>query len=76
MGIRETRKKLQRSVEYIAQNERREVALRELSLLRQTLDRQLDLLSEESKDATDTEASTSVAEAAREGFETLYEDPA
>ncbi|MCX7428801.1 MAG: hypothetical protein NTW96_24640 [Planctomycetia bacterium] len=45
MGIRETRKKLQRTVEYITySSESREVALRELLLLKQTLDASIESL--------------------------------
>lgn len=44
MGIRESRKKLQRSVIYIAQCEKAESALHELTLLKQTVDSQVQLL--------------------------------
>jgi hypothetical protein len=83
-GIRETRKKLQRSVLFIVQCEKAESALRELTLLKQTVDSQVRLLSEklnlleDCEDATDSqEASqqsneeTPVAQAAREGFSSL-----
>ena len=45
-GVRETRKKLQRSVLYIAQCEKPESALHELTLLKRTVDSQVILLSE------------------------------
>ena len=44
-GIRETRKKLQRSVLYLSQCKKAEVALHELMLLKQTVDSQVELLS-------------------------------
>jgi hypothetical protein len=45
-GIRETRKKLQRSVLHIVQCEKADSALYELTLLKQTVDSQVRLLSE------------------------------
>ena len=44
MGIRETRKKLQRTVEHIACCEKPEAALHELLLLKQTLDAAIESL--------------------------------
>ena len=91
-GIRETRKKLQRSVLYIIECEKADSALHELTLLKQTVDSQVELLSkklnlqEETDDAPDTEATDAsatigdqdvgdpVAEAAKQGFNTLYTD--
>lgn len=61
MGIRETRKKLQRTVLYIAQCEKAESALHELTLLKQTVDGLVWLLTsklnllEDCEDAKDTE---------------------
>lgn len=59
-GVRESRKKLQRTVLHIAQTESLEVALRELSLLKRTVDAQVEMVSmklnvlEDRKDAEDT----------------------
>jgi len=78
-GIRETRKKLQRTVLGIVNCEKAESALHELTLLKQTVDSQISILSdklnclEECDDAPDTKSTeeTDVAQAAREGFSGL-----
>lgn len=44
MGIREQRKKLQRSIITIVQCEKADAAIHELKLLKQTLDSQIDVL--------------------------------
>jgi hypothetical protein len=78
MGIRETRKKLQRTVDYVAAVNPAKMALHELTLLKQTVDDQVSRLSARidemrNSDAPDTEApQQTVAEAAAEGFGTIY----
>jgi viroplasmin and RNaseH domain-containing protein len=78
-GIRETRKKLQRSVIYIAQCSDSHAALRELYALRLTVESQIELLEKPAKEeshATNTERDikeTEVAQAASQGFNTIYE---
>ena len=78
-GIRETRKKLQRSVIYIAQCSDSHAALRELYALRLTVESQIELLEKPSKEeshATNTEGDTKetdVAQAASQGFNTIFE---
>lgn len=74
-GIRETRKKLQRSIVYIAQCGDSHAALRELYALRTTVESQIELLKEESH-ATNTEGNTKetdIAQAASQGFNTIFE---
>jgi len=87
-GIKETRKKLQRTVLSIVSCEKAESALHELTLLKQTVDSQVELLSaklntlEECDDAADTEEKvhqgnypvneSEVFKAAKEGFNTIY----
>lgn len=82
-GIRETRKKLQRSVLYLVKCEKAESALHELTLLKQTVDSQIELLSrklnlmEESDDAPDTQQDcqseeSAVAQAAKHGYNAIY----
>jgi len=44
-GIKETRKKIQRSIIQLVQVEKLETVLHELSLLKQTVDSQLDIVS-------------------------------
>jgi len=100
-GIRESRKKLQRSIIYIAQCGDSSAALRELKVLKLTIDSQIELLSkktvttEEDDYATDTRedkeeavvdeenhqecqsnsgSEASVSQAARQGFETIFEE--
>jgi hypothetical protein len=74
-GIRETRKKLQRSVVWMAANEPPDVALRELLLLKQTVDSQVELLQpKEESYAPDTEAAnlTLAETAAQEDPQAVY----
>ena len=62
-GIKETRKKLQRSMLHITKCEKADSALHELTLLKQTVDSQVELLGkklnllEETDDAPDTQGS-------------------
>jgi serine/threonine protein phosphatase PrpC len=80
-GIRETRKKLQRSIIYIAQCGDSHAALRELRALRLTVESQIELLEnqlrkEEESHATNTEGNTKetdVTQAASQGFNTIFE---
>jgi hypothetical protein len=66
-GIRETRKKLQRTVLSIVNCEKAESALHELTLLKQTVDSQISILSvklnclEEGDDAPNTEPTEETA---------------
>lgn len=83
-GIRETRKNLQLSVLFIVQCEKADAALRELTLLKQTVDSQIRLLSEKLNLLEDCEYAADsqetlqqhneesyVAQAVKEGFSGL-----
>jgi hypothetical protein len=77
-GIRETRKKLQRSVIYIAQCTEAKPALRELYALKLTVDSQIELLEnlKENNHATNTEGDTKetgIAQTTCQGFNTVFE---
>jgi hypothetical protein len=80
-GIRETRKKLQRSIIYIAQCGDSHAALRELRALRLTVESQIELLEnqlmkEEESHATNTEGDTKetgIAQTTCQGFNTVFE---
>lgn len=78
-GIRETRKKLQRSVIYIAQCGDSHAALRELYALRTTVESQIELLEKLAKEeshATNAERDTKetdVAQAASQDFNPIFE---
>jgi hypothetical protein len=100
-GIRESRKKIQRSIIYIAQCSDSYAALRELKSLKLTIDSQIELLSkkmvsteeddcatnagEDKEEASvdekdhqecqnDPGSETDVSQAARQGFETIFEE--
>ena len=73
-GIRETRKRLQRTVVHIAKCEKSFTAFKELALLKQTVDAQLDLLRnsvcKEIQDASNTkeEQAEAIEEAEKRGY--------